>query len=109
MFAVSGKVSKPVANQFKSFALDAIYARAASLFMGQKARPFQNSKMARSRLPGVLEDGRNFASRQGATGEIDRKQHSASRGVRQGGEYRFIHVDPRFRFRIAHHDIKPKG
>ena len=109
MFAVSGKVSKPVANQFKSFALDAIYARAASLFMGQKARPFKNSKMPRSRLPRVLEDGCNFASRHGAAGEIDRKQHSASRGVRQGGEYRFIHVNPRFRFRIAHDNIKLKG
>jgi len=102
MFAVSGKVSKPVANQFKSFALDAIYARAASLFMGQKARPFKNSKMPRSRLPGVLENGGNFASSHGATGEIDRKQHSPSRGVRQGGEYRFIRVNPRSRFRLAH-------
>jgi len=109
MSAVSGKVSKPVANQFKSFAPDAIYTRAASLFMGQKARPFKNSKMPRSRLPRVLEDGCNFASRHGAAGEIDRKQHSASRGVRQGGEYRFIHVNPRFRFRIAHDNIKLKG
>ena len=109
MFAVSGKVSKPVANQFKSFALDAVYARAASLFMGQQARPFKNSKMPRSRLPGVLEDGRNFASRHGAAGEIDSKQHSASSGVRQGGEYRFIRINPRFRFRIAHNNIKPKG
>ena len=109
MFAVSGKVSKPVANQFKSLALDVVYAHAASLFMGQKARPFKNSKMPRSCLPGVLEDGRNFASRHGAAGEIDSKQHSASRGVRQGGEYRFIHVNPRFRFRIAHDNIKLKG
>jgi len=102
MFAVSEKVSKPVANQFKSFALDAIYARAASLFMGQKARPFKNSKMPRSRLPRVLEDSRNFTSRHGTASKIDRKQHSASRGVRQGGEYRFIRVNPRFRFWLAH-------
>jgi hypothetical protein len=109
MFAVSGKVSKPVANQFKSLALDVVYAHAASLFMGQQARPFKNSKMTRGRLPGVLEDGCNFASRHGAASEIDSKQHSASRGVRQGGEYRFIRINPRFRFWITHNNIKPTG
>ena len=109
MFAVSGKVSKPVANQFKPFALDAVDARPASLFMRQQARPFKNSQMPRSRLPCVLEDGRNFAGRHGATVEIDRKQHPASGGVRQCGEYRFISINPRLRFRIAHNNIKPKG
>lgn len=102
MFAFSGKVSKPVANQFKSFALDSIYARAAPLFMCQQARSFKNSKMPRSRLPGMFEDSRNFTGRHGTTIEINRKQHSASGSVRQGGEYGFIRVNSRLRFRTAH-------
>jgi hypothetical protein len=102
MFAISGKMSKPVANQFKSFALDSINARAAPLFMCQQARSFKNSKMPRSRLPSVLKDSRNFAGRHGTTIEINRKQHSASGSVRQGGEYRFICINSRFRFRTAH-------
>ena len=109
MFAVSGKVSKPVANQFESFALDAVYACAAPLFMCQQARPFKNSKVPRSRLPRVLENGRNFAGRHGATLEIDGEQHSASGGVRQCGEYRFICIRSRFRARIAHGNSKPRG
>jgi len=102
MFAISGKMSKPVANQFKSFALDSIDARAAPLFMCQQARSFKNSKMPRSRLPSVLKDSRNFSGRHGTTIEINRKQHPASGSVRQGGEYGFVCINSRFRFRTAH-------
>jgi hypothetical protein len=82
MFAVLGKVSKPVSNQLKSFVLDSVYARAAPLFMRQQSRPFQNSQMPRSGLPGMLEDCGDFPGRHRATVEINRKQHSASGSVR---------------------------
>ncbi|HJZ64311.1 MAG TPA: hypothetical protein VKD70_08340 [Candidatus Acidoferrum sp.] len=63
--------------------------------------------MPRSRLPSVLKDGRNFSGRHGTTVEMNRKQHTASGSMRQGGEYGFVSINSRFRFKIAHRDIKP--
>jgi hypothetical protein len=72
-------VTKPLPDQIESFSLNSVNAPAAMLLVRQQARLFQHPHVPCGRLPGVLEDGRDFSSRHRAAIKMNREQHSPPR------------------------------
>jgi hypothetical protein len=75
-------VSKPVPNQFEPFSLNSVNTHPPLLLVSQEARRLKDLEVPRCRLPGVLEDCRDFPGRHGAAVKVNRQQHSPPGSVR---------------------------
>ena len=71
------EMRQPVTYQFETLVFDAIDPRAALFPVTDQAGPLEDPEVPRGGLPGVLEDGRDFAGGHGAAVEINRHQHTA--------------------------------
>lgn len=85
-------MSEPIAHQFKAFWLQAVNPFSTLLLVNEQAGGLQHPKMACRRLPGMLENGRDFTGGHSAVMEINSHQDSPPGGVRQGGENGLVSV-----------------
>ena len=75
-------MSKPVPHQFEPFSLNSVNTHPTLPLVSEQACRLEDLEVPRCRLPGVLEDGRDFAGRHGAAVEINREQHASPGSVR---------------------------
>ena len=94
------EMRQPVPHQLETFVFDAIDPLAPLLPVADQAGFFEDPEVPRGGLPGVLENGRDFAGGHGAAVEINRQQHTAPGGMRQRAEDQLISVKPRFRLAL---------
>jgi len=84
----------------ETFVFDAIDPRAPLFLVTDQAGFLEDPEVPRGGLPGVLEDGRDFAGGHGAAVEVKRQQHTAPGSMRQRAEDQLISVESRFRLRF---------